>query len=220
MDFQSPIFVSMAQSVVRASLLAAAGGAAIKVQEGEMNTAVGVVTAVLLSLISLGWSAFNHKKNINMTPPPPAPPSGGGGIPSAFLLAFLLSVGVAGTSVTMVGCKAAPVITAAQLAEFNTQADAGEAELQAQIDTATAAGNVQAAASAQKVLDKFRSERAKYASYLKTDETGNVDVVSSIGSAAMLAAPPGIGAGILILMAIAKRLQANQKPPTIPGVPT
>jgi len=103
MDFNSPIFKSMVQSIVRAALVGAAGAAAIKVQDGQIDSTVGLVTALLLTGISLGWSAFTHQKNINSPPPPPS--TGGGNIPSAFLLAFLLGVGVASfASIGVTGC--------------------------------------------------------------------------------------------------------------------
>ncbi len=204
---------SMIQSVVRAGLVAAAGAMALKVQTHDLDTTVGVVSAILLTLVSLGWSAFTHKKNINSPPPPPS--AGGSGLLGLLLAVTLGGIMAAGT-VSMQGCKGGG-ITAAQLAEYREQADKAEADLQAEIQAARAEGNTAAADKAQAILDKFHEERAKFETHIKTDANGDVDVESSIASAAMIAAPPGVSAGILVLLALVKRWRAGQAtPPSIP----
>jgi hypothetical protein len=206
------LFNSTVQSLVRAGLMAAAGALAIEVREGDLNTTVGVVTSVLLAAISVGWSAFNHKTNIQAPPPPPS--KGGGFL--GLILAFLMAGIMLGGTVTMTGCKGGG-ITAAQVTEYRTQADAAETELEATIAAARAEGNLEAADKAQAILDKFRAERAKWESKIKTDEQGNVDIESSIASAAMVAAPPGVGAAILVGLALFKRFRsAASTPPAVP----
>ena len=97
------LFNSTVQSLVRAGLMAAAGALAIEVREGDLNTTVGVVTSILLTAISVFWSASTHKKNIN-TPPPPTG-SGGSGGTLGLILAFLMAGAMLGGTVTMTGCK-------------------------------------------------------------------------------------------------------------------
>lgn len=211
------LFNSIISSLVRAGLMASAGALAIKVQAHDMDTTVGIVTSIVLAGVSLLWSAVNHKKNIDAPPPPPSGGSTSGGI-MGMILGVTLGGVVAFGTVNASGCKGGAV-TAAQVAEWRAEADKGEADLQAQIDEAAAAGNTEAAAKAQKILDQFRQERAKFESNVKFDEQGNLDVESSVASAALLALPPTFGAVGLALLAVWKRVRAARAtPPTPPTV--
>lgn len=65
---KNPLVLSLIQSGVRAALMFTAGAVGLEVKQGEVDTVVGTIAALVLAGISIGWSAWNHKKNIALPP--------------------------------------------------------------------------------------------------------------------------------------------------------
>lgn len=125
-------------------------------------------------------------------------------IPALFT-ALVLGTAAVGT-VHMVGC------TGVQLAKFDKAVADTETSMQAEID---ASPDPVAKANAQARLDEWKTKVATERAKIKTDAAGNVDWITSLGSAAAVAFP-GVGGLILLAMGAAKVVKTGITPPPVP----
>jgi len=100
------MLIALLQSLIRWLLAVAVTKYAVtELDQGAIDQTSATLSVLLIGILSLGWSTFTHKANID-APPPKDPPGGGSSSsrigPTITLLALMFTAAFA--SVSLLGC--------------------------------------------------------------------------------------------------------------------